>query len=50
MSTPIADDFAAIAAALKRIEEDHAKVPPAPEPQPEPTYGWLGGCHDYDPA
>ena len=55
--TPITEDFARIAAELKRLEQEKVKTPPAPEPQPEPTSGWLGGCHrwlggchDYDPA
>lgn len=47
--TPLAEDFQAIAAELKRIEAEKAKVlaTPLPDDTVITAYGWLA---DYDPA
>jgi hypothetical protein len=49
--TPIAEDFANIAAELKRIEQEKARVLSVPLPEVQPRMGYQGYlAQDYDGA
>jgi hypothetical protein len=51
MTTAIIEDFARIAAELKRIEQEKVKEPTTPLPDVQPVHTFYGFSYeDYDPA